>query len=215
MECLNLVAQLFVLSSQTFYMKQSDLDLKDSPADEAKLQPEFTTIDMPEVKDIPGQEHIHPPKMNQFADITASSDDEEGVGVLDSLNDPTDEDEELIAGDDAEIPADNDADDEVPHDEHEDIDDGEGNVTDQERDLLESAEHSTSDADDLTMADSDLDDTDGDGEPLEEKSFKDDRTGGDLDVPGSEEDDAEEAIGNEDEENNAYSGDQKNETYNT
>lgn len=44
-----------------------------------------------------------------------------------------------------------------------------------------------------------------------EKDFKDDVTGGDLDVPGSELDDEMEAIGSEDEENNLYSlgGDDK------
>lgn len=40
---------------------------------------------------------------------------------------------------------------------------------------------------------------------MNEKSFKDDLTGDDLDVPGSELDDEEEAIGSEDEENNYYS----------
>jgi hypothetical protein len=38
-----------------------------------------------------------------------------------------------------------------------------------------------------------------------EKSFEDDVTGGDLDVPGSEYDDEDEDIGREDEENNYYS----------
>jgi hypothetical protein len=38
-----------------------------------------------------------------------------------------------------------------------------------------------------------------------EKDFADDETGGDLDVPGSELDDDQEDIGNEDEENNYYS----------
>jgi len=38
-----------------------------------------------------------------------------------------------------------------------------------------------------------------------EKHFEDDETGGDLDVPGAELDDAMEAIGSEDEENNYYS----------
>jgi hypothetical protein len=38
-----------------------------------------------------------------------------------------------------------------------------------------------------------------------EKDFEDDMSGSDLDVPGSELDDDEEAIGNEDEENNYYS----------
>ena len=41
-------------------------------------QPKEIIIDMPEVKDIPGQEHVRPPKMNEMADTTASSDDEEG-----------------------------------------------------------------------------------------------------------------------------------------
>lgn len=38
-----------------------------------------------------------------------------------------------------------------------------------------------------------------------ELNFKDDHSGGDLDVPGAELDDEQEAIGNEDEENNYYS----------
>jgi hypothetical protein len=41
---------------------------------------------------------------------------------------------------------------------------------------------------------------------LNEKNFKDDVTGGDLDIPGAELDDAQEEIGSEDEENNLYSG---------
>ncbi len=40
---------------------------------------------------------------------------------------------------------------------------------------------------------------------LNEKNFRQDKTGGDLDVPGSELDDTQENIGSEDEENNIYS----------
>ncbi|HEX3164618.1 MAG TPA: hypothetical protein VHQ93_00090, partial [Chitinophagaceae bacterium] len=47
-----------------------------------------------------------------------------------------------------------------------------------------------------------LDSTDDDGEKLNESS---DMSGKDLDVPGSENDDADEKIGEEDEENNSYS----------
>jgi len=47
------------------------------------MQPEETTLDLPDVKDIPGQEHIRPPKMKEFVDTTISSDDEEGKGLLD------------------------------------------------------------------------------------------------------------------------------------
>jgi hypothetical protein len=38
-----------------------------------------------------------------------------------------------------------------------------------------------------------------------EKDFEDDKSGGDLDVPGSELDDQQESVGSEDEENNYYS----------
>lgn len=40
---------------------------------------------------------------------------------------------------------------------------------------------------------------------MNEKGFKDDMSGDDLDVPGSELDDADEMVGSEDEENNYYS----------
>lgn len=44
-----------------------------------------------------------------------------------------------------------------------------------------------------------------DADEWNEKSFEDDLTGDDLDVPGSEYDDDDEEIGREDEENNYYS----------
>lgn len=40
---------------------------------------------------------------------------------------------------------------------------------------------------------------------LNEKDFEEDVSGGDLDIPGSELDDAQEKVGSEDEENNHYS----------
>jgi hypothetical protein len=48
------------------------------------------TIDLPEVKDIPGQENLKPPRLGELADTTASSDDEEGDDILeqDDLLDP-------------------------------------------------------------------------------------------------------------------------------
>ena len=39
-------------------------------------------IDLPEVKDIPGQENVKPPRLGELADTTASSEDEEGDDVL-------------------------------------------------------------------------------------------------------------------------------------
>jgi len=49
------------------------------------------------------------------------------------------------------------------------------------------------------------DSSENDNDGLNEKDFDDDLSGDDLDVPGSELDDEQEAIGNEDEENNYYS----------
>ena len=53
-------------------------DLPDNPQDKAKLEPETAIIDLPDVKDIPGQEFIHPAPMGEMADATIASDDEEG-----------------------------------------------------------------------------------------------------------------------------------------
>ncbi len=80
--------------------------------------------------------------------------------------------------------------------------DEETNISPEEKDLLEKSENSTPGSDDEDLARATLDSTDEDGEPLNEEV---DATGSDLDVPGSEDDDENEAIGEEDEENNSYS----------
>lgn len=59
--------------------------------------------------------------------------------------------------------------------------------------------------DDNDLERAELDDTDDDGTPLNEKSSASDQSGRDLDVPGSDDDDDNEDIGEEDEENNEYS----------
>src|SRR4030095_13800723 len=56
-------------------------DLTDSPRDQEKLKNEEATLDLPDVKDIPGQEHVHVPRPGEFADTTISSADEEGDNV--------------------------------------------------------------------------------------------------------------------------------------
>ena len=155
-------------------------DLKDSKKDQQKLQPESFTMDMPEVKDIPGQENIVPPNFREMQDTTISSSGEEGEGILDNLNE-----EDAITGSSA-------------------VD-----VTPQEKKLLKkSAGHQpTAETEDFEkMA---LDDRDADGELLNERGIKQDRSGNDLDTPGSELDDDDENIGEEDEENNLYSQSQK------
>ncbi len=65
-------------------------DLPDSDQDNEKLKAEETFIDLPEVKDIPGQEFVHPAPLGALGDTTISSDDEEGksiFGVEDSEED--------------------------------------------------------------------------------------------------------------------------------
>jgi hypothetical protein len=142
-------------------------DLPDNPRDQEELKPEETTINLPDVEDIPGQENVRPPKLREFVDTTISSDDEEGKAVFD---------DELA--------------------------DEETDVTPEEQELLERTEYSMSGAEDLSWENSKLDNTDMDGEQLNEKT---EFTGRDLDVPGAEADDDIEDIGEEDEENNSYS----------
>lgn len=139
---------------------------------------EEINIELPEVKDIPGQEHIKPAPLGELADITAASDDEEGKGLLDDLNSDHDADD-----------LDNDSD-----------------VTPEERERLDESANSTpGDEDAKALRDAALDDTDEDGDPLNEKVAGTEWSGADLDVPGSELDDDQEDIGGEDEENNHYS----------
>ena len=57
-----------------------------------------------------------------------------------------------------------------------------------------------------------MDNKDFEGDALNESSFGSERTGSDLDTSGIDEDDANEEIGEEDEENNQYSlGSDRNE----
>lgn len=70
---------------------------------------------------------------------------------------------------------------------------------------LQMLDNAGGDPDDANVQRARLDDTDDEGEPLNEESSTSAASGSDLDVPGSELDDADEAIGEEDEENNNYS----------
>jgi hypothetical protein len=80
-------------------------DLPDSPEDREKLRSEETFIDLPDVKDIPGQEFVNVPVIGEMADTTAASDDEEGVGVfdLDDSEDFTDGTEGDVQPDELEV----------------------------------------------------------------------------------------------------------------
>lgn len=153
-------------------------DIHDSPQDEAKMKSEIITIDLPDVSDIPGQENIVIPRFGEMADTTISSDDEEGVGLFG--DDDGDEDTDLVMGNDADVSA-------------------------TERDVLQQAEEDMPVEDDPLLRQAELDKTDNDGELLNEGSLSTDVSGGDLDISGVDSDDPMEAIGEEDEENNAYS----------
>lgn len=145
-------------------------DLEESKRDKELLKPDEATLDLPDAKDIPGQEHVRPFLPGELADTTISSSDEEGNGLLDT-------DEDILA-------------------------DKENDVTPIEKELLQRSSESMATKDDEQWKDSQLDKTDEDGIPLNEKVNV---SGSDLDVPGSEDDDANEEIGEEDEENNSYS----------
>ena len=145
-------------------------DLPESKRDKELLKPDEGTLDLPEVKDIPGQEHVRPLTSGEMADTTISSADEEASQLLDT-------DEDILI-------------------------DRELNVTNTERDLLQRSSESMATLDDEQLHGAALDSTDDEGEKLNESS---DISGKDLDVPGSEDDNVNEEIGEEDEENNSYS----------
>jgi len=52
--------------------------LRDSARDRERLKNENVILDLPDVKDIPGQEYVHTPPPGELADTTISSADEEG-----------------------------------------------------------------------------------------------------------------------------------------
>lgn len=152
-------------------------DIHDSPEDEEKMKTETVIIDLPDVSDIPGQENIVVPVIGEMADTTISSDDEEGLGLFD--DDEGDEDTDLVMGNEADVRS-------------------------TERTLLKRADEDMPDEDPL-LRQAGLDNTDNEGELLNEGSLATDVSGGDLDTSGVDSDDKMEAIGEEDEENNDYS----------
>lgn len=168
-------------------------DLPDSPEDQEKLKPETVIMDLPEVSDIPGQEHIHVPNLKAFADTTISSDDEEGASVFDDGHEEDFPGEPVM---DIEIS------DEPEEDETKPIMGNDADVSEQEKEILRRADEDMPNSDDTNLRRSSLDNKDNEGEPL---NVEDNVSGDDLDVPGAELDDENEALGEEDEENNPYS----------
>jgi len=150
-------------------------DLPDSKEDSEKLKPEESFIDLPDVKDIPGQEFVNTPPLGALGDTTISSADEEGASVFDQ-----DDDEELrLTGDDAD-------------------------VSRNERKSLEQIDYlPTTDENNLQGAR--MDNVDFQNEPLNERSFGEERSGADLDVPGNNDETRTNDLREGDEENKLYS----------
>lgn len=67
--------------------KNSAADLTDPEKDQQKLKGDQATMDLPELKDIPGQGNINPSSLVPPGDTTSSSADEEGDNVLGSNDD--------------------------------------------------------------------------------------------------------------------------------
>lgn len=150
-------------------------DLRDSERDREQLKPDKGSLDLPDVKDVPGQEHVRVLLPGEMADITISSDDEEGVGVFED-----DEDDEtiIVMGSENDIPE-------------------EDKIALERMDNLDLSE-----TDDEMVVRGFPDGRDAEGDELNERI---DVSGRDLDTSVVDEDDADERIGEEDEENNPYS----------
>jgi hypothetical protein len=82
------------------------------------------------------------------------------------------------------------------------VDDMNANISAEEMAVLENLETDPESEDAVRVS---LENTDNDGELLNEQSGSNSESGEDLDVPGAELDDENEEIGEEDEENNSYS----------
>lgn len=150
-------------------------DLPDSREDQEKLQTEETFIDLPDVKDIPGQEFVNTPRAGALGDTTISSDDEEGRNVFDR-------------SDDRDLRKTS----------------GSSDVSRGERKALEQTDYMpTTDEDNLQRAR--MDNVDFQNEELNERSFGEERSGSDLDVPGSTDETTTDSLGQGDEENKYYS----------
>lgn len=94
----------------------------------------------------------------------------------------------------------------IKHDDMEFTEDYDALITPAEKAMLdEMFNNDPLSEDEIELKNAHLDNTDIDGDFLNELSSANDASGNDLDIPGSEDDDDDEEIGREDEENNGYS----------
>lgn len=132
------------------------MDLRDSKDDQEKLEPDEATIELPDVKDIPGLEFVNAPPLGMMADTTISSADEEGEGLFE---DDEEDETDIVMGTEADIP-------------------------ESDKIALERGDNYIPTHDEEQLQRASMDSRDFEGEPLNERSFGEERSGSDLDVPG-------------------------------
>jgi len=153
------------------------MDIQDSERDRERLKPDEATIELPDVKDIPGQEFVQVPPLGMLADTTISSADEEGEGLFE---DDEEDETDIVMGTEADI-------------------------TREEKATLERGEDYMPTRDEAYLQQATMDNVDFEGEPLNEQSFGHETSGADLDTATTEEETTREALGQGDEENKHYS----------
>jgi hypothetical protein len=155
------------------------LDIRDSERDKERLKPDETTIELPDVKDIPGQEFVQVPPLGMLADTTISSADEEGEGLFE---DDEEDETDIVLGTEADI-------------------------TQDEKGMLERSETYMPTRDAAYLQQAAMDNVDFEGEPLNEQGFGQVTSAADLDTATANEDHdtTSEALGQGDEENKTYS----------
>jgi len=160
---------------------ETPASMDNSVADAERLKQDNAFIVLPEVKDISGQENITAAPLGELADTTISSDDEEGFSKGRDLLEDEEDDLEIVMGTEAD-------------------------VTDEDLVLLGDKEKDLDMGDDEVTSMEGLDDTDFEGDPLNEAAVDSDATGDDLDIPEADENNpANSSLGQGDEENNYYS----------
>jgi hypothetical protein len=157
--------------------KREGSDIRDSAQDRERLKPDEATIELPDVKDIPGQEFVNAPPAGILGDTTISSADEEGEGLFD---DDEEDETDIVMGTEAD-------------------------VSSEEKTALERADTYMPTGDEDRLQQASMDSTDFDGEALNEASFGEEQSGADLDQMDMPDETRSESMGQGDEENKNYS----------
>jgi hypothetical protein len=181
--------------TKTPKIKRSDEELNDISSNQEQTQPkdgsaskrrkeklaqDDSYIEIPDVSDIPGQEGIvNAGVPGAMKDTTASSDDEEGIRAgKDIFKGDNDDEVNIVMGTEAD-------------------------VTEEDLEMLGDPDQDQDMNEDELIDKEGLDNTDFDGDPLNEASVSEVSSGDDLDIPEEREDDPKKT--DDDEENDYYS----------